>query len=377
MSTSAIVTDVDLTMRRSAKVPGPGAYDFSYGSGTSGGRFSTSKPKTEVEWIMHRSRQIPGPGEYKRPVSMPSGGKFGESKPKTALEQIMHQSAKVPGPGNYDIDMYSIGRRAGAVTPLPKSAASTKPSTPHSAGIPPEARRKPKSKKTAALEEASSVPPSGPRPHTSLGVMEGGKKTSAESSFKRDHVKSPSGTAWYKRGVSREGSGLRAKTPGAWLLPESAQRAYGVWNMDTLSARKPKRRQNAVQTTKPVVIKVHVDSGNPPKGTNGDYEMEIFEDAPEQNVAPADVKGGVKGRGASGAEGAKREELSENAQKLFDLAMESDEFRRMMQVAACTHSHVATQFVSSRLCLLNSLCTYAHSRTQCAVQVRRNRGLSM
>jgi hypothetical protein len=240
----------------------------------------------------------------------------------------MHQAAKVPGPGNYDVDMYSIGRRTGAVTPLAGSVPPSKPNTAHSAGIPPEARRKPKPKVSA--EEAAGEAPSGPRPHTSLGFAEKGTKIlSTEASLpQRDKMKSSSGAVWYKRGVSREGSGLRAMTPGSWILPESAQRAYGVWNPRGNSPKKQKRRQTADQA-KPVVIKVHVDSGNPPMGAGGDYDIEVFEDPAEAVQADSLNKTG----GASqGAEETKRGDLTQNAQKLFDLAMESDEFRRMMQV---------------------------------------------
>ena len=247
LSTSAIVTDVDVSMRRAKKLPGPGAYDVSaYGSKKTGGRFSTAKPKTDVEWIMHRAKQIPGPGEYDRRLPAPSGGKFGASSPKTNLEEIMHRAAKLPGPGMYDSDIYSISKRTGAVPPYPSSAPPSKPATAQSehSGIPPEARRKPKPKKQDQ-EEA----PAGPRPHTSLGITTDGAAGEVHRgrmqeleplSEKQAKHKAP----WYKRGLSRDGA-LRSPSPAKWNIPESAQRAYGVWLDELPRKKKPKGRSKA------------------------------------------------------------------------------------------------------------------------------------
>jgi hypothetical protein len=250
LSTSAIVTDVDICMRRAKKLPGPGAYDVSYGSKKSGGRFSTSKPKTDVEWLMYRAKQIPGPGEYDRKLKPPSGGKFGASTPKTNLEELMDRAAKLPGPGMYDNDIYSIGRRTGAVSPYPSSASTSKPVTPqlsqHS-GIPPEARRKPKPKKLD-LEEA----PAGPRPHTSLGLVSDGatgevhrevhrsRTPELEPLSGKEEQQTKHKVPWYKRGASRES--VRSRSPAKWNIPESAQRAYGVWLDEAPRKKKNKGR---------------------------------------------------------------------------------------------------------------------------------------
>jgi len=276
MSTSAIVTDVDLVMRRASKIPGPGAYDNTYGSQKSGGRFSTAKPKTEVEWLMHRARQLPGPGQYNLPLSAPSGGKFGAGQPKSDLEQIIARSAKLPGPGNYDSDIYSIGRRTGAVSSISQSLSPSRTVTPqHSSSIPPEARRMTKPKRTDEVTD-------NPRPHTSLGLVRDRKKSPGTPGARLPHL-DPVGDKkpWYKRGMSREGS--RARTLATWLIPESAQRAYGVWNDDAIRQRKPKsRRKTAADAdkSKSLVIEVHLDSGNPTISGDGKYEYQVFDADP-------------------------------------------------------------------------------------------------
>ena len=295
MSTSAIVTDVDWTMRRAAKIPGPGAYDLSYGSMRSGGRFSTAKPKTEVEWLMHRAKQLPGPGEYERKLAAPSGGRFGSSSPKTNLEEIMARAAKVPGPGLYDNDIYSIGRRTGAVSQYPQSATSSKLSSPqpqHS-GIPPEARRRPTPSKQPGKDDPGDTPP-GPRPHTVLGLVSDGERSERNRNLRqlpelknaKDKKTKSVSLPWYKKGISREGS-LRGHSPAKWMIPESAQRAYGVWLDDDARQKKTKSRRKmgaSADKSKTLSIKVHMGAGN--VGQLGTYESEIFDaDSPVECIS--------------------------------------------------------------------------------------------
>jgi hypothetical protein len=45
---------------------------------------------------------------------------------------------------------------------------------------------------------------------------------------------------WYKRGASRES--VRSRSPAKWNIPESAQRAYGVWLDEAPRKKKSKGR---------------------------------------------------------------------------------------------------------------------------------------
>ena len=316
MSVSPIVTDVDLAMRRASKIPGPGAYDDLYGKKMSGGRFSTAKPKSDVDWIMYRSARIPGPGEYEIKSPTPSGGRIGTKAP-TALDQLIAYNKKLPGPGFYDNDIYSIGKRTGAVPVFSRSVTAPKPATPHSTalygGIPPEARRKPALKNEESLEPLTN----GERPHTSLGLMrerEGSQeKLSDNGTVEAETTKKKNSRPWYRKGVSRDDS-FRGASPGKWMVPESAQRAYGVWGDDVSTHKKRKGRQKALdnpETSKPFFfprprhVTVRMNAGN-----RDDIEAFFNEDCDASELQAADLRHGHK----------KGQKLSAEAQKLYDLA---------------------------------------------------------
>ena len=315
MSVSPIVTDVDLAMRRASKIPGPGAYDDLYGKKMSGGRFSTAKPKSDVDWIMYRSARIPGPGEYEIKSPTPSGGRIGTKAP-TALDQLIAYNKKLPGPGFYDNDIYSIGKRTGAVPIFSSSVPASKPATPHSTalygGIPPEARRKPAPKNEDSLESLTN----GQRPHTSLGLMRerdgSQEKLPDNGTVEAEKTKKKNSRPWYRKGVSRDDS-FRGASPGKWMVPESAQRAYGVWGDDVSTHKKRKSRRKALDdpdTSKPFLIPrsrhvtVRMNAGN--------HDIEAFfnEDCDASETQAADLRHGHK----------KGQKLSPEAQKLYDLA---------------------------------------------------------
>ena len=316
MSVSPIVTDVDLAMRRASKIPGPGAYDDLYGKKMSGGRFSTAKPKSDVDWIMYRSARIPGPGEYEIKSPTPSGGRIGTKAP-TALDQLIAYNKKLPGPGFYDNDIYSIGKRTGAVPVFSRSVTAPKPATPHSTalygGIPPEARRKPALKNEESLEPLTN----GERPHTSLGLMRerdgSQEKLSDNGTLEVEKTKKKISRPWYRKGVSRDDS-FRGASPGKWMVPESAQRAYGVWGEDVSTHKKRKGRQKALdnpETSKPFFfprprhVTVRMNAGN-----RDDIEAFFNEDCDASELQAADLRHGHK----------KGQKLSPEAQKLYDLA---------------------------------------------------------
>ena len=331
MSTSTLITDVDIAARRASKIPGPGEYNVDSAHKFNGGRFSSAKPKTELEWIEYRARQIPGPGQYKRLDATPSGGKFNASTPKSDLEIIMMRSARLPGPGAYDSDPYSVAKRTGAVPPYAGFGTTSCPATPQRSGLQQESSvpRSNTPKLKAMKKNRSELAEGGGRPHTSLGFVEGQRERMNETP---DLVKKKmSALPWHKRGVSREGT---REHKAKWLLPESAQRAYGIWVDEYSRAKKPKRRQRKAKAVGNAQLggisstleteaygRVRADSSN-------EYEvLEVYTPKPQGNTGGRLLDNEQSSVSRKGVD-----ELSDSAKKLFDLAMESDQFRQMMQL---------------------------------------------
>jgi len=94
---------LELAMARSAKLPGPGAYDAPPRP-MRGGKISASSALSDVEIKMAVAAKSPGPGEYdtSRATSpMPSGGRFNSAIVPSDLEKQIATAAKSPGPGAY------------------------------------------------------------------------------------------------------------------------------------------------------------------------------------------------------------------------------------------------------------------------------------
>ena len=56
-------TSIDLEIRRTRNIPGPGSYSPKKRQENEGVRFSIAKPKTELEWIEYYKAKMPGPGQ--------------------------------------------------------------------------------------------------------------------------------------------------------------------------------------------------------------------------------------------------------------------------------------------------------------------------
>eukprot|EP01052_Picozoa_sp_SAG31_P009629 SAG31_NODE_510_length_14725_cov_2.829482_9_plen_163_part_00 len=93
---------MDWQIIRSAKSPGPGAYnpDSTLDSRLRGGRFSKGNPKTDVDWSIYAASQKPGPGQYqiKGLAETTPGGRLGKGKAKGSLDWVEYVSMQIPSP---------------------------------------------------------------------------------------------------------------------------------------------------------------------------------------------------------------------------------------------------------------------------------------
>ena len=98
-SENRVPTELEILQKRSAKVPGPGAYEIKKVSPRSGYFNKSKKPWTEIDWIRYRAKQIPSVHDYAVPPSpMPGGGRIAKTKRVTYLSQIIEKESKLPGP---------------------------------------------------------------------------------------------------------------------------------------------------------------------------------------------------------------------------------------------------------------------------------------
>ena len=113
MSTSTLITDVDIAARRASKIPGPGEYNVDSAHKFNGGRFVCEAQ--DRAGGSSTARADPWAGQYRR---LDAAAANLTRHPESDLEIIMMRSARLPGPGAYDSDPYSVTKRTGAVPPM-------------------------------------------------------------------------------------------------------------------------------------------------------------------------------------------------------------------------------------------------------------------
>ena len=327
-------SDVDWEIYRASQIPGPGAYDPDRAHAVGGGRFSTAKPKTDVDWLVYRAQQLPAPGAYDVDHGRKlAGGRIGKSRAKTELDWVVYRAAQTPGPGAYEADaVTSIGRRTGLPLFVERSPQRTfrrpdrvtvtpDPSTPGNMRLRTAASSHPRGKTGASLDAAASLrsrgaasppAPESLRPHTSLGLAP-------------DHL-SPARPG--SQSVPRFPTKRRSAAQRFDFIPDAAARAYGVFPDARARQRKARKRSEpraegrASSHAKPVVIRVRMEgSGSDGRrregGSRGARADEWAAASPEQRAAQ---------------EVPRPPGLTDNAQRLFDMAMRSGEFREIMRL---------------------------------------------
>lgn len=387
-SSSRPKSDVDWHMYHSKQSPGPGQYGINRDLHCPGGKFNLSKPKTDVDWSILRARQSPGPLDYDVDTSYRiSGGRFSSSRPKSALEWAMHKGSQQPGPGEYNIQRDAIARRTGAVESQPSIPSLPKDLRPRSASvIPPEARRRPKPKPDFTKQEeerrqkrpstsmgippearrkpkprATSAPP-GPRP----GVP--GKAASpAISSSSQVTVQVNGGeTKAGGKGASQVGcEAAKVRESGGRKRPQTASNLYSQASRRDPSLAPPPRPSSSFLGHSPSATRTrsisvqaseeelgeagvagplrpqtaHSRASTLPSSSRPSY---LQRRPPPVTTAPvrsskripkAKRSGSAKCGGSAGSSMAEtRSQLSDNARRLFDLAMQSTEFKKMMEL---------------------------------------------
>lgn len=100
----AVPSDLDVRIRRSAALPGPGQYARSpseFQSDTPAFSMGQFKPKSDLDWQIHRAKQLPGPGEY-------DVRGMQRTVPKTAA-QVRRSIARVRQAVEGSLSRHSIG----------------------------------------------------------------------------------------------------------------------------------------------------------------------------------------------------------------------------------------------------------------------------
>jgi hypothetical protein len=296
------------------------------------------------------------------------GGKFNLSKPPSSLDLAIRQGMQSPGPGEYNSELTSIGRRSGRMpyeVSQPSIPPEQRPKT-ASSGIPPEARRTPKPKDQLHRAQEPGLEKSPARPQTSHGIPKEarGKMLRPESA---PRPLPPRAVSAEPRQRSTHSEGTRARTPARQpkpspekappSQPDSAERstvravaevsrpqtvgavAQGAGAAsDTGSAADKGRATHSLQKSRraaPARAQRGRDTRSPLAST---FPAPVPRTPAHGSIGrphkriPRSVNKRASARSASVLSWEGRGQLSENARTLFDLAMQSDEFRKLMQM---------------------------------------------
>jgi hypothetical protein len=106
--TRGFKTDLDWTILRASKLPGPQEYPRPEYAPPSGGNFNTGNSKSDIDWICYIKKNIPGSGTYAPQNNMGEalvpipGGAVASSVKEAFYVTEARRFQGIPGPGSYD-----------------------------------------------------------------------------------------------------------------------------------------------------------------------------------------------------------------------------------------------------------------------------------
>jgi hypothetical protein len=106
--TRGFKTDLDWTILRASKLPGPQEYPRPVYPPPSGGNFNTGNSKSDIDWICYIKKDIPGAGTYLPQNNMGEslvpikGGAMTSSVKEAFYVTEARRYQGIPGPGTYD-----------------------------------------------------------------------------------------------------------------------------------------------------------------------------------------------------------------------------------------------------------------------------------
>jgi hypothetical protein len=377
-------SDVDWAILKASQSPSPQDYLIDSGYRVGGGKFSTARPKSALDWTIHRSKLCPGPGEYNselNAIGRRSGvplDRYNPSQPSLPVKDRPKSADGIPPEARGKVrptsglnqksndSLYGIGNDR------PK-----RPST--SLGIPPEARglgkTNPQRPGTAESRgklppRATSAPP-GPRavptsPTSRPETPAGGKTPQSSSSRQEVHVAMPNARPG-SSGSSRVYVGPEPKTytgpesvrpesvrqpvvinskpkpKGRTISTQASEEDFRIMQRDLEKAEKDKKSSQSKpsRTGRPVSAKDDLVSNRglnaKPKKLPASYQRPgtVITTTSMRKQKNAEDKKKIAypiPQTLSAASSGCRSRLSDNARKLFDLAMQSHEFKNMMEL---------------------------------------------
>jgi len=106
-------SDIEISMERASKTPGPQDYNPKTPSSVFGGRFNVSRPRNFVEEEVYLTRHNTAPGQYEisRNLTTP-GGSFSNARPKSDVDWKIFRAKQRPGPGDYEYKSSFTGAKS-------------------------------------------------------------------------------------------------------------------------------------------------------------------------------------------------------------------------------------------------------------------------